>query len=152
HLPPEGFNTLHAGRLLVEGSIYIYRGEDNRAWETVAQHWPAIASSGLMRLQFVRILLWELRGRCALAAAAGGPAPQPLIRAAERVASRLERERTPWSGAQAFLLRAGVAALQGEAAHAVSLLGQAVRGFDALHMALYAAAARRRHGELLGGG
>jgi hypothetical protein len=147
---PDGFNNLHVLMLLAEANVSVYRGEGPLAWEGLGRRWPAVASSGVMRLQIVRILLWEIRGRCALAAAAGAEDARPLVRAAGRDADRLERERTPWSAAHALLLRAGATSLRGEAPRAASLLEQAVKGFETIDMKLYAAAARRRQGELLG--
>jgi len=48
-------------------------------------------------------------------------------------------------------LRAGVAALRGDLEHAAELCAVAIAGFEAAHMNLYAAAARRRLGQLMGG-
>ena len=56
-----------------------------------------------------------------------------------------------WSDPLAQLLRAGVAATRGDSEDAGALLGSAAAGFDAAHMRLYAAAARRRLGEVMGG-
>jgi hypothetical protein len=56
-----------------------------------------------------------------------------------------------WTGAQAALLRAGVASLRGDDVSAAARLGEAIAGFDAVGIVHFAAAARRRLGELLGG-
>ena len=57
-----------------------------------------------------------------------------------------------WATSKAKLLRAGIAMVDGEnREHAVSLLREAIAGFDVADMALYAAASRRCMGALLGG-
>jgi hypothetical protein len=50
-----------------------------------------------------------------------------------------------------LFIRAGVAAGGGDRPRAIRLLAEAARAFDGVDMALYAAVARRRQGELLGG-
>ena len=61
------------------------------------------------------------------------------------------RERTLWGDPLALLLRAGASATRGETEPALRLLQTAEAGFSAASMALHAAAARRRRGELMGG-
>jgi hypothetical protein len=56
-----------------------------------------------------------------------------------------------WSDPLAALVRAGVHHLRGDAERSITWLAQAIRGLDTTDMALYAHAARRRHGQLLGG-
>src|SRR5262249_9812765 len=89
-----------------------------------------------------------LRARCALAAATG---EGPHVRSAVRDAARLEREGLPWADAQASLVRAGLAALEGRRDEAVTHLGRSSARFRSCDMALCAAVADRRLGEALGG-
>jgi hypothetical protein len=56
-----------------------------------------------------------------------------------------------WSDPLAHLIRASVAALRDDTRGAVVLLASAETGFEAADEGLYAAAARARRGELLGG-
>ena len=56
-----------------------------------------------------------------------------------------------WSDALAQLLSAGVAGARGNSEGAAKLLAEAAARFEAVDMPLYAAAARRRLGQLLGG-
>jgi len=51
----------------------------------------------------------------------------------------------------ARLVRAGVAGVRGEGPRAAARLAEAAAAFDAVNMPLYAASARRRLGEILGG-
>jgi hypothetical protein len=56
-----------------------------------------------------------------------------------------------WSNPLADLLQAAVSAARGNDEQAAALLRNAEFGFDAAHMGLYAAAVRRRRGEILRG-
>jgi len=56
-----------------------------------------------------------------------------------------------WVDPLAAMLRAGIAAVKRDFDGAAVALDKAIRGFTAAEMKLYAAAARRRYGELVGG-
>src|SRR5439155_14949880 len=103
-------------------------------------------SSQLLRTEQIRGEMLHLRGRCRLAA--GG---RKAAAGALREAKALEREPAPWLGALATLLRAGCAAAVGDNRDALGLLRSAVDQLDAADLRLFAAAARRRLGHLLGG-
>jgi len=83
--------------------------------------------------------------------AAASKQPAAYLREAEKRARRIERERMPYGCALATLLHAGVAAIRGDKARAERCLVAAAEAFDNLPMGLFAAAARRRLGELRGG-
>jgi eukaryotic-like serine/threonine-protein kinase len=100
-----------------------------------------------MHMQFIRIVMRNLRALSALAAASAGRRTD-LLETAERDARRLERAKIPWADPLARLIRAGVAGRRGQAA---SLLADAASLFDAVQMSLWAAATRRRLGEVRGG-
>jgi serine/threonine protein kinase/tetratricopeptide (TPR) repeat protein len=147
----QGFHVQHMNRLHDEVQIDLYQGEAERALERLEDGWGAIVRTYLLRVQQVRIFLHHLWGRCALAAT---PAAEPrrhidLIR--RRCLRPLRKERTPWADALASLIDAGLTSVLGDAARAAAQFGTAAMQLDACHMGLYAAAARRRQGELLGG-
>ena len=150
-LTPQGFHVQHASRLHRLAEIELYSGNGHGACEHAAKLWSSAAGSLLMRVQHLRIVASDLRARGALAQAARSSDPAPLLRAAERDARRLEREKCPWSDALARLIRAGVASAHRDATGSAALLAGAAAAFDALDMALHAAAARRRLGQLMGG-
>ena len=103
----------------------------------------------MLRVQLLRIEASYLRARCALAAASRDRGR--LLAIARDEARRIAREKMRWSDPLASLLRAGIANMEGDTARAEQLLGAAVDGFDRAAMKLYAAAARRRLGILVGG-
>jgi tetratricopeptide (TPR) repeat protein len=148
----QGFHVQHLTGLMAQTQIDLYTGDGQAAWDRLQQRWPEMKASYFLRVQTVRIFMHHLRARSALAAAeASSAARHKLLRAAERDAHRIRRERNTWSQPMADILEAGIAVLRGQTPRAQSLLAAATAGFDATHMSLFAAAARRRQGELLGG-
>ena len=104
-----------------------------------------------MRIQMVRVVVRDLRARSALAAAVQGDASRNWLRLARRETKQLARENLPAAHALSLLVRAGIAAFRRQTNEAASLLEQAITALDAADMALHAASARRRLGQLLGG-
>jgi len=147
----EEFGVPHYWTMVARAHILLYRGKPALAWDGFMRDWPGLASSGLWRVQGVRISMGDLRARCALAAAAGGADRAPLLAVAERAVGRLERERLAWADALALLLRAGLSAARGEVADVAPLLERATAAFDAAQMAVHAHVVRRRLGETLSG-
>lgn len=146
-----GFHRQHYNSLLALIQISLYTGDGAAAWERVRAEWPALARSLLLRIQILRVEAMHLEARSALAAAMGAADPRPLRRIAGRLARRIELERMPWSDPLALLLRAAMASGSGDGPGAAVLLAAAVDGFVRAEMGLYAAAARRRLGQTLGG-
>jgi tetratricopeptide (TPR) repeat protein len=147
----QGFHVQHMNRLFDEVEIHLYQGEGGAAREQATGRWPALARSQLLRVQQVRIFLLHLRARATLAAARAAVEPVPLLRAAERDARLLRRERIAWAEALAQLVRAGVAMMRHDACGARQLLEDAAGRLEAAGLRLHAVAARRRLGEQVGG-
>ncbi len=146
-----GYHLQHYYDLHGQSEIDLYEGDAKAAWTRVAAGWPAFARSKLLRNQILFLESAHLRARTAVAAVAAGEIPERHLRVAERDARRIEREKMPWSDPLAQLIRASVAALRGDEPGAVAFLASAETGFEAADEGLYAAAARARRGELLGG-
>ncbi|WP_236644191.1 ATP-binding protein [Sorangium cellulosum] len=146
-----GFHLEHFVGLLGETYVDRYAGRAGAALRRLAEAWPKIEGSMLLMMQNSRVMAHVERASTALAAAEGAVEPEPLIQAALRDAAALARERTAWSDPFVPLLRAGAAELRGERDEAIAQLEAAAAGFDVADMPLYAAAARRQAGELLGG-
>jgi serine/threonine protein kinase len=150
HWSQQGFHVQHFTSLSGHTQIDLYE-QGGAAWERLSQNWRALARSLLLRMESIRAYMRHLRARSALAAAASCPHPRRLLRAAESDARSIEREKAAWPKPLARLIQAALVARGGGAAKAASLLGAGATEFDAVHMYLYAAAARRRQGEILGG-
>jgi serine/threonine protein kinase len=147
----QGFHVQHLTGLMGQLQIDLYRGAGPAAWERITNAWPALARSLFLRVQVVRIFMWHLRARSALAAAGQAARPEPLWRAALDDARRIERERMAWARPLAQLIRAGVAAGRGDRAAVLALLRDAEAGCRVAAMGLFAAAAGYRYGQLLEG-
>lgn len=121
-------------------NLDLYRGQPDAALARLEREWSDLGT--LLRVQLVRVEAHHLRARCLLATAG----PTHRIAADARA---IAAEQTPWGDPLAALVRAGLAVRAGEPARAIHHLAAAAAAFDAAHMGLYAAAARRRRGELL---
>jgi serine/threonine protein kinase len=150
-----GYHVQHNDQVWALVQIELYQGNGPAAWDRITRHWPTLARSLLLRVQFIRVAMLGLRARCALAAASAmspsSSAKSAYFRSAARDAARLERERLPWASAQAKLIRAGLAACRGYRDEAVAHLRAASAQFRECEMGLWASVADRRLGSLLGG-
>jgi tetratricopeptide (TPR) repeat protein len=152
-----GFHLEHYYELLARAHALLYDGRAREAYAYVLARWPALRRSLLsLTIQSTRIQTLHARARSAIAAAEEGGADRAtLLRDAATMSRRIEREGVEWAAPWAKLLRAGIAtggATRGEGdERAAALLREAIVGFDAASMALYAAAARRCLGGLLRG-
>jgi tRNA A-37 threonylcarbamoyl transferase component Bud32/tetratricopeptide (TPR) repeat protein len=147
----KGFHLQHHAAFLGQVLIALYRGDGAAAMAIVAEHVPAYRKSLLWYIQHLRIDVLQYHARSALAAAATAQDPAPFLKVARRRARDLERERMPWATALARLIQACVAATSGDSAQAVELFRLAIPLLESVDMPIYAAAARRRLGALLGG-
>jgi hypothetical protein len=144
-----GFHNQHYVYLCSQTEMDLYLGEGAAAWSRIAAGWKSLKKSLLLRVQLAFIEATHLRARCALAAAASGAID--LLPQAELAAAIVEKENMPWANPLARTVRAGIAALLGRRDAAASLLEESEAQLTAAQMGLFAAAARRRRGELTGG-
>jgi serine/threonine protein kinase/tetratricopeptide (TPR) repeat protein len=146
------FHVEHWWEMLAVGQIDLYEGDGAGALRRIEERWPALDESMLLRVQLTLLEALHLRARASLTASLARCVDESaLVASAERDAAAMEREKMPWSEPLVSLLRAGIAARRGDRGAAVAALRGAVAGLDGAHMALYAAAARARLGELVGG-
>jgi hypothetical protein len=154
HWSHQAFDRQQYSRVLSRLQVELYRGRAQPAWALIAENWPALKGSLLLRVQSFRIESSYVRARCALLMAARPGSARDTRRfltVARDEVRRIEREKMPWSDPLAVLVSAAVAHLEGNAVVAEERLARAVDGFDRADMKLHAAAARRRRGALLGG-
>ena len=128
--------------------IYLYRGEVSKAWLRFGTIWPQYDRSMLLRIQMIRIDLFELRVRVALSMAERTNYPDAYLGQAAQDARRLEREGLKWSAAHAHYIRAGIAACKEDPARALEEMNLAVTGYDDASMPLRADLLRYRLGEV----
>ena len=142
----QGFHIQHLN--FYYGSLYIdlYAGDATAAWRRVLETEPVLQSSLLLRIQQVYADVIQHTGRCAVAMAAISADPGPLLRVAEKSARRLDRQQLLWTSALAQLIKAGVAAVRGDALAAERLLEEAAEQLASADMGLFAASARRQLG------
>ncbi len=124
----------------------LYDGQSVRARDRLAEVWPRVKSSMLLRVHLLKHTMLALRARTALAAAT---CPADLD-AAEGDASKLGREGLASSLGLATLIRAGVRRRHDVQA-AIPLYETAIQLLGEAQMKLHAAAAQIRLGEILGG-
>jgi hypothetical protein len=104
-----------------------------------------------MRIQQIRIDMFQLRARAALAVASQSAGVGPFLSIAEGQARQIESERAPWATGHVAFIRAGIALARGDETGAIELLSAAEWAYESSEMHSYAAATRRRRGELIGG-
>jgi serine/threonine protein kinase len=149
------FLMQHYYDILARGNIDLYCGDGAAPAATLRQAWPRIRRTMILRIQYVRVTLWDLRARAALRLARdldiADPRRAALLTAARRDARRLARERAPWASALADLLETQIAVARRDEAGAQRHFAAATAGFERTEMKLFLAALRWRHGARLGG-
>ncbi|MCM3905133.1 MAG: protein kinase [Pyrinomonadaceae bacterium] len=148
--PHEGFHLQHYTSMHALAQIELYTGDAEVAWKHIQGQWKALEQSMLLRIQVLRIEAMHLQARAALATAAVSNDKKPRLKVAGNMAQRIAREKIAWGQPFATLVRAGIAHQEGESSKVVNLLSEAVDSFDLADIDLYAAAARRRLGEIVG--
>jgi eukaryotic-like serine/threonine-protein kinase len=146
-----GFHVQHHNMLLATVILDLYEGDGHAAWKSISERWSAYRKSLLLHTQQVRIDVVQLWARSSLAIATRSSDSKVLLAETDRKARRLERERAPWATAHALAIRAGIARIRGDRSEALALLTDATKQYEGADMHLFAATARRRLGELLGG-
>ncbi len=139
--------------LLALTQVDLFEGEGVSAHRRMVDNWRGLSRSLLLMIPSVRVEADHLRARSALAAASRLPSARraSLLAEAARHTRRLARQRAPWARALALPLAAASAWQDHDTARAVKLLRDSVDALDRAQMKLFAAAARRRLGELVGG-
>jgi hypothetical protein len=139
------------GSFISACSVERYRGDGASAWRRARSESSALESSMLWQSAMVRVFSCYERGLSALAAAKQGFERKPALKAAERWAKELSKEKLRYAPALGSLLHAGASATDGNARAALSALDAAIPKLDEADLGYLAACARHRKGELLGG-
>jgi hypothetical protein len=150
----QDFHVQHFTTLSARTYVALYRQKPLDAWQNLLREWPRLRSSFLLNVECVRIYMQHLRASCSLAAAESAHTPSDIAafeREAARYARRLEHERPRYARPLAMMIRAALAARAGQQGRAADMLAGAVSLLDTHHLGIYAAAARYRRGQILGG-
>jgi hypothetical protein len=145
-----GLHLQHLFDLVARAEASLYEGEGLRALKDLDQGIPKLKSSQLLRVKPLRMFLWQVRARAALAAHVQKPNPSLVNRAADD-AERLEKEDLPWGRMIATFIRACIALARREWDPALVLYTKTRRAALDSNMALVAATAAYRQGQLIGG-
>jgi hypothetical protein len=154
-VPPEGiYHVQHWETLQARAELALYLGESEAVFDELRPGFAQLERSLMYRFQYLRIAATTLWGRLALAIAEraeSSDARRRHRRRGVRAARALERERTGFADVWAALLRAGVAAVDGDDEETRARLAWAATRADAMEMAILSAVARRLEGLLVGG-
>jgi hypothetical protein len=156
-LPAGEVTMQHWQHMQASALVELYAGAPARAVELIDQRVPAIRRAFLFRIRAVRVFTSFVRMTARLGALAHGADrvaardPARLDAAIVAECDELDRAREATTSSSTLLVRAQLAVLRGDVDGAVAGYLGAAASFDALDMALIAAAARWRLGELLGG-
>jgi hypothetical protein len=144
-----GWTAQHCCDMYTRAHSALYAGDGPMAFAEVEGSFEEVDRSLLLRVEAVRIDCLYLRGSSAVAAAYPTNDGARLLKIAEKDARALGREERPYAHAFSRALHAAVALDRGQLDRAAALYGEAASQFDALQMALHAAAMRRRRGEIV---
>lgn len=156
--PGGGYHLQHWQDLQARAELALYEGEVVARYPELSAGFARLERSLLFRFQFMRAVALSVRGRVLMAMAAATCKREPsaskrYAREAARIARRIERDRDDvrYAEAWALVLRASIAALQGDVDSAVRALTRAAELADKAEVLPWAAAARWRKGMLIGG-
>jgi hypothetical protein len=146
------FHVQHYNALLGSVMAHLYAGAHHRALDEIDRGWPALEQSKLLFVEQMNVRVVHLRGCVHVAlAATRGEQREPHLKRAAAASKRLCGLRSRWAAALGTLLDPGIRAASGDKEAALAVTRDAVVKLDAADMPLYAAAARRRLGALVGG-
>ncbi|MBI4749777.1 MAG: hypothetical protein HY774_14920 [Acidobacteria bacterium] len=138
-------------KLLGQSEIGLYCSNPGPAWAEMNTRWPHILRWGIRSIQLIFIETLHFQARLALSLAQHQRHASGFLKIAQTNARRIKREKIAYGDGWAELIFAGVEATRGRTTAAINHLHLAETKLAGADMKLYAAAASRRRGELLGG-
>ena len=141
--------------LIGEVLLALYSGEPGTGFSRLHAEWPAYHRSIFARTEVVRAMTHWARGGCAVAAlnrrGASSDLHKEWLAVARKDAATLAKSSLKQAQAWGLGIEAGLALAINLKATAIAKLRAALTTYDEVGYAMYAAAARRRLGELIGG-
>jgi hypothetical protein len=149
----ETYQLQHFFVLLAGCEIALYSGMSTEAEEKMVRAKRPLRRSLLFSVPMILLEATFLEARIELAQGAAWPSShlQTALSKVHRLIKKIRRIRVPLASAFTSLLEAGAANLAGETEACETSLRQAVAELEGLATMLYACAAKRRLGELIGG-
>jgi eukaryotic-like serine/threonine-protein kinase len=142
-----GIHLQHLIDLFGQVQIDLYSGDYAGAFARFLRSVPAMQRSVLPKVQLNRILIGDLQGRTALAAAVEDPLRTSLAKA-RRAARDIASETVPWAEGLWHLIDAQVAHLEQRREETLAALSRAASAFERADMELHLAVCRYSEGEL----
>ncbi len=149
--PDNGYHLQHWYQMRSRAELAMYAGAGPDESDAHAESFAKLESSLLLRVQVIRVENRWLRSRLALAECDAGADLRSRRKLVERDARDLLKERLNHATASAHMLLGGVALVDGDAEAALAHYTEAIAVSDEGELAMFAAASRRRRGEILGG-
>jgi eukaryotic-like serine/threonine-protein kinase len=149
HWSRQVFTLQHHWASLALALVDLYTGNEARAVTRLAAEAQRHESAHMLRIESVRVNFRVAQVRCLIATA--DPRRPEDVKAIAQLVRSLEREKVSWARPIADMTSGALAWLRRRDGEAVSRLTSAVAGFESYGMELFAAAARWRLGEILGG-
>ena len=147
----QGFHIQHHNRVLASCLISLYRGDNAETWERLETLRPTYARSLLLRVQTIRVELYRFRAGVLWRRRGWPTIPTGSCR--KRRASPVGSTREPFPRRPPMRCRSAPRSQRRRSAtsEARSLFEGAIDAYRELGMSLFAAAAQRSLGSLLGG-
>lgn len=152
-----GVQIPHCWMLVGDANLALYTGEGDRIWGMVERDWPRFVAAQFLRIAILRVQLLHVRSVAALCHASAqrrlgfASEARRFRQEARGTAGRLAKQRISLARPLAELTLAAVDMAGGDLEGARRGLTSCVELFTKQDMRLYAAAARTRLGQLLGG-
>lgn len=141
--PNLGFLFIHWSVLRVRTLSYLYEGDTRRALSSWREGKAGLERSGLLAIQFVRVLATELEALVTAGEAVTGRLPRRAALATmRRMARRLAKEGTAHARASCHVIQANVARLTGHRELGLQELERASREYARADMLLRARSAQ----------
>jgi hypothetical protein len=145
-----GFHLPHVLATIAACDIDLYAGDATDAADRLAERWPQIERTGVLRVQHLRVELELLRARVALAD--GARPREDRVKLIRQIADDLVKEGAAWAIALGQLLRAGSQHVRGDLDGAIGTLRAAEDSLQGSGMSGWWHVARLRRSQLEGAG
>ncbi|MDB4766565.1 protein kinase, partial [bacterium] len=134
--PKDKIYAQHVTSWASEAMILLYLGEFEKAYNTLEAKWPKVKKSGLLHVEYLRIYLWQLRGRCAAAVMNADESLQPS-KICKSAIKQLRKESAKWAAPMADSIEACVAIQTGDMPLAQASLQSAKEKFASVEMLMF---------------